>query len=90
MPLDLLVIGLNRFVRAVAIGSVAGLFALTEVRGLGFFGRENDRCKAGPLVFAIAKRLVLGKSTGAVSVFLALFQFNLFGKASCDFWFVHG
>jgi len=76
-------------VSPVAIGRVAGLFALAVVSRFGLFGFKNDRRKIGAFMFAIAERLVLRKPTRAVCVFLAGFDFDLFWETSCDFWFVH-
>jgi hypothetical protein len=77
----------------IAFGGIAGMFALAIVCGLGRFCFEYDRDKARTFVVAVTKRLVLGKTTRAIRVFFSGFNFDLFGKASGNCWFlliVHG
>lgn len=65
------------------------MFALAIVNRFSCFGFKDHGRKLGALVLSIAKWLRLRKSTGAIGVFFPRFDFNLFGEAGCDFWFVH-
>ena len=74
---------------AIALGRVSGVLTLAVVRRFGFLCREHGRRKACPFMLAIAKGLVLGQTTGAISVLLSFFDFDLFRETGCDFWLVH-
>ena len=74
---------------AVAKRGIAGVFALAQVGGAGFFSGKGLRGKAAALVRAVAERLVCGMTTGAEKILLSLFQFNGSGGKGGNLRFTH-
>lgn len=70
-------IGSKHVVRAVAKRRFIRVLATADIEGASAFSLEADRFDASVLVFAVAKRLALGKPAGAPSVHTALFEFDL-------------
>lgn len=74
---------------AITTWSVASLFTATEILRSAFFCFEYIRNEIGPFVCAVAKRLFLGKSTGAIRVFFSRFEFDLNRRVGGYFGLVH-
>ena len=74
---------------AIAIRTGVGMLALAEVSRFGLFAFKNDGSELRPLMFAIAKRLVVGKPTRAPRVFFSRFKFDLFRAVIGNFGQIH-
>jgi hypothetical protein len=75
--------------RAIAIGCVAGSFALAEEAGLGFLGCENVRQERAAFMFSIAKGLAVGLAACAIGVLFSRYQVDFLGKPGCNFRLFH-
>ena len=74
---------------SIAFRCISGMFALAIVSGFGLLSFKDHRDKTGAFMLAVTEWLVFRLPTGAIGIFLAGFDFDLFGKAGSDFWFVH-
>ena len=84
-----LAIRFQRFMSAITLGGITGVFALTHPNRFIGFGFEHVGREVSSFMRAVTESTIGRHATGTVRVVFSSFQFDLLWKTSGNFWFIH-